>query len=215
VAADLAGFIRWSGRWMGAGSGLADREGIAALFYRRARRDGGHPCNRPFMGTAIGAAIGEPGWVVFLVFTALGLGLACPSSCFATAGLLKVLAQSPGLGKRLKSCSLFRSWPPCSGCSGYSPRDRRGRALKVELGLLVLMVSLGEEPLRNPRAWSIRLRFLLSLDAHGAWGATSRPAAAGAAAVPGALQRRGARQRSEPASPVFVDFTAACASPAR
>ncbi len=50
------------------------------------------PCTAPFMGSALGFALGQPAWVTLLVFSALGLGMAAP---------YVVLAASPRLLKRL------------------------------------------------------------------------------------------------------------------
>jgi thiol:disulfide interchange protein DsbD len=46
------------------------------------------PCTAPFMGSALGFAFSQPGWVAGLVFTSLGLGMAAP---------YLVLSASPGL----------------------------------------------------------------------------------------------------------------------
>jgi thiol:disulfide interchange protein DsbD len=50
------------------------------------------PCTAPFMGSALGFALGQPTWVTLAVFTALGLGMSSPYI---------VLAASPRLLKRL------------------------------------------------------------------------------------------------------------------
>lgn len=36
------------------------------------------PCSAPFLGTAVGFALGQPAHMIFLMFTAIGLGLALP-----------------------------------------------------------------------------------------------------------------------------------------
>jgi DsbC/DsbD-like thiol-disulfide interchange protein/cytochrome c biogenesis protein CcdA len=43
------------------------------------------PCTAPFMGAALGYAVLESGWRAFLVFTALGLGMALPYVALAAA----------------------------------------------------------------------------------------------------------------------------------
>jgi len=50
------------------------------------------PCTAPFMGAALGYAVLESGWRAFLVFTALGLGMALPYAA---------LAASPGWRRHL------------------------------------------------------------------------------------------------------------------
>jgi thiol:disulfide interchange protein DsbD len=46
------------------------------------------PCTAPFMGSALGFSLTQPAWVGWLIFTALGLGMAAP---------YVVLSASPGL----------------------------------------------------------------------------------------------------------------------
>src|SRR5262249_61632219 len=41
------------------------------------------PCSAPFMGAALGYAVGEAGWRAFAVFTALGVGMALPYALLA------------------------------------------------------------------------------------------------------------------------------------
>jgi len=145
VGADLAGFIHWSGRWMGAGSGLAEREGLSGSFFTGVLAVVvATPCTAPFMGTAIGAAIAEPGWVVFCVFTALGLGLAAPFVilCYHPA-YLRVLPKPGAWMERLKELFAF----PIAATVIWllwvlTLQVGADGALKVEGGLLVLMLSV-------------------------------------------------------------------------
>lgn len=145
VAADLAGFVRWSGRWMGVGSGLADREGLGGSFFTGVLAVVvATPCSAPFMGTAIGAAIGEPGWVLFLVFTALGLGLALPflALCYQPA-YLRALPKPGAWMERLKELFAF----PIAATVLWllwvlTLQIGAEAALKVEGGLLTLLFSV-------------------------------------------------------------------------
>lgn len=98
VTADFLGLIRWSGSWMGAGSQLADRGGyIGSLFTGVLAVLVATPCTAPFMGTALGATIGEAPWVIFLVFTALGLGLALPFLVLCSHPSFLAILPKPGL----------------------------------------------------------------------------------------------------------------------
>jgi thiol:disulfide interchange protein/DsbC/DsbD-like thiol-disulfide interchange protein len=145
VAADLAGFIHWSGRWMGAGQGLAEREGLAGSFFTGVLAVVvATPCSAPFMGTAIGAAIAEPAWVVMLVFTALGMGLATPFLvlCYHPA-YLKVLPKPGAWMERLKELFAF----PIAGTVLWllwvlNLQIGAEGSLTVEFGLLVMMLSV-------------------------------------------------------------------------
>jgi len=214
VAADLAGYIHWSGRWMGAGSKLADREGAAGSFFTGVLAVVvATPCSAPFMGTAIGAAISEPSWIFFLIFTALGLGLAVPFVvlCYMP-WLLKALPKPGEWMERLKelfaipivATVLWLLWVLTLqiGADG---------ALLVELGLLVVMVSVWARR-RFIHVWVHTLGWVLLLagiliavsgttmkpseasDSHGSWKRFSD------AAVEEAIRA---------GQPVFIDFTAA------
>ena len=54
------------------------------------------PCSAPFLGTAIGFALGPAGAVVFAIFTALGLGMALPYLLLAAAPGVARLLPRPG-----------------------------------------------------------------------------------------------------------------------
>ncbi len=210
VTADLAGFIRWSGRWMGAGSNLAGKAGYSGSFFTGMLAVVvATPCTAPFMGTAIGAAIGEAGWVVFLVFTSLGMGLALPFVllCYKP-GYVDALPKPGAWMERLKellaipmaASVLWLLWVLTQqiGADG---------ALKVELGLLVLMVSVWA---RNRFASEAMRMFgyallLLGLLIAGI-GSIAKPAldASWAPYSEAALSRA-----LDAGKPVFVDFTAA------
>ncbi len=104
IAADLLGFVQWSGRWMGAGSKFANKEGYGGSFFTGVLAVVvATPCTAPFMGTAIGATISQAWWVILLVFTALGLGLALPFVllCFFPA-LLRRLPKPGAWMEKLK-----------------------------------------------------------------------------------------------------------------
>ena len=75
--------------------------GVASLRARRPAADaflGGvlatavaSPCTAPFMGAALGLAIGLPAWQALAVFAALGLGMALP---YLAAGWVPALARA-------------------------------------------------------------------------------------------------------------------------
>lgn len=76
---NLFGVLEFGGKWVGAGSNLAGREGWSGSFFTGVLAVVvASPCTAPFMGTAMAAVITRPFWEIFLVFTALGLGLAFP-----------------------------------------------------------------------------------------------------------------------------------------
>ncbi len=90
VIAALAGLFFWmalvlldvvavGGAIMGVGQHLTVGDGDRAAFFTGVLATVvATPCTAPFMGTAIGYALGQPAATAFAVFTSLGLGLACP-----------------------------------------------------------------------------------------------------------------------------------------
>jgi thiol:disulfide interchange protein len=54
------------------------------------------PCSAPFLGTAVGFALGQPTAVVFAVFTAVGLGMAAPYLLLAAWPAAARLLPKPG-----------------------------------------------------------------------------------------------------------------------
>jgi thiol:disulfide interchange protein DsbD len=62
-----------------AGGELAQKPGLTGSFFTGVLATVvATPCMAPLMGAAVGFALVQPAWVTFLVFTALGLGLALP-----------------------------------------------------------------------------------------------------------------------------------------
>lgn len=61
------------------------------------------PCTAPFMGAAVGWALGRPAWEALAVFTALGLGTAAPYAILASfPSLLQFLPRPGAWMERLK-----------------------------------------------------------------------------------------------------------------
>lgn len=90
VIAALAGLFFWmalvlldvvavGGAIMGVGQHLTVGEGDRAAFFTGVLATVvATPCTAPFMGTAIGYALGQPAVIALAVFTSLGVGLAFP-----------------------------------------------------------------------------------------------------------------------------------------
>ncbi|MEP6643534.1 MAG: thioredoxin family protein [Acidobacteriaceae bacterium] len=75
----LAGLFEIGMSWMGLGNSLAARSGYTGSFFTGVLATVvATPCTAPFMGTAIGFALGHSAAVAFGVFTALAIGLALP-----------------------------------------------------------------------------------------------------------------------------------------
>ena len=66
------------------------------------------PCTAPFLGTASAFAFAQPGWVTFLVFLFIGLGMALPYLLLAfNPKWLRYLPKPGGWMLRLKQCMGF------------------------------------------------------------------------------------------------------------
>jgi thiol:disulfide interchange protein DsbD len=91
VGLNLSGVFQVGANLTGAGSGLADRHGVAGSFFTGLLAVlVATPCTAPFMGVAVAAGLAAPPAVTVLVFAVMGLGLAAPYAA---------LASMPGLGR--------------------------------------------------------------------------------------------------------------------
>ncbi len=93
----LSGLVEFGGSFMNTGSGLADRGGLSGSFFTGVLAVVvASPCTAPFMGTALGFAIGQPPLIALLVFAALGAGMASPLVLLGYSGLARKLMPKPG-----------------------------------------------------------------------------------------------------------------------
>jgi DsbC/DsbD-like thiol-disulfide interchange protein/cytochrome c biogenesis protein CcdA len=93
VGLNLSGVFQVGTGLMGAGGGLADKEGHWGDFFTGLLAVlVATPCTAPFMGVAIAAGLAAPAAMTILVFLAMGLGLALPYI---------LLALIPGVGRLL------------------------------------------------------------------------------------------------------------------
>ena len=93
----LAGMFEIGLRLTSAGGSLAEKPGYEGSFFTGVlAMVVATPCTAPFMGAAIGYALAQPAWVSFLVFTALGAGLAAPYLLLAFQPAWTRLLPRPG-----------------------------------------------------------------------------------------------------------------------
>jgi thiol:disulfide interchange protein len=79
LALNLLGVFDIVFSWMGMGHSLTARSGYSGPFFTGVLATiVATPCTAPFMGAAIGFALTQSSWIIFLVFTSLALGLAAP-----------------------------------------------------------------------------------------------------------------------------------------
>ncbi|MEM8661407.1 MAG: protein-disulfide reductase DsbD [Pseudomonadota bacterium] len=93
----LSGVVDFGGSLMNAGSGLADRGGLAGSFFTGVLAVVvASPCTAPFMGTALGFAVSQPPHIALLVFAALGAGMAAPLLILGYSSFARKLMPKPG-----------------------------------------------------------------------------------------------------------------------
>ncbi|MCY4239684.1 MAG: protein-disulfide reductase DsbD family protein [Rhodospirillaceae bacterium] len=79
IGLNFAGLYEISSRFVGVGSSLTARSGLSGSFFTGVLAViVAAPCTAPFMGAAIGFALGQPPISAMAVILALGLGLAMP-----------------------------------------------------------------------------------------------------------------------------------------
>jgi len=202
-----------------AGSGLASSFWTGALATIAAT-----PCTAPFMGSALGYALGQPPATSLLVFTLLGLGMAFPYLLLSRfEGLLRFVPR-PGpwmasfkqlMGFVMMAAVVALVWlfGRQAGVNGMSLL----LASLLVIGLATWLYGRGEAPGKTPRtrlASGVAAALLLLVGLGLSQAAAAAPPAGGVAEPsaeegpwepfsPGRLAELRAEGR-----PVFIDFTA-------
>jgi thiol:disulfide interchange protein DsbD len=208
--------------------GLADRKtGLAASFWGGALATiVATPCTAPFMGSALGFALGQPAWVAILVFTMLGLGMATPYMLLTQFPALMRFVPKPGawmesfkqfMGFLIMGTVVFLLWlfGRQVGVNGM------GLLLAglVVAGIGAWVYGKGSAPGATPRARLVAVAAAVALTVLGVLiGLTPVQAAPDVAqssagnSVPGIEWERYSTARVEELrasrTPVFIDFTA-------
>ena len=93
----LSGLVQFGTRLMGLGQTLASGRGYRGSFFTGLLAVAvASPCITPFVGTALGYALSQPGIVAFSVFLVLGLGLALPFLLIGFFPRLGAFLPKPG-----------------------------------------------------------------------------------------------------------------------
>ncbi|ROS01523.1 thiol:disulfide interchange protein DsbD [Sinobacterium caligoides] len=93
----MSGYTELGSSLMGAGQSLTQgNTNHSAFFTGVLATVVASPCTAPFMGAATGYALGQPSAVTFLVFAALGLGMALPFLLIGYIPALHNLLPKPG-----------------------------------------------------------------------------------------------------------------------
>jgi thiol:disulfide interchange protein DsbD len=211
LALSMAGQFEIGLSLTSAGGSLAQKQGFAGSFFTGVLATVvATPCMAPLMGAAVGFALAQPGYVTFLVFTALALGLALPYLMLSMQPQWTRVLPKPGAWmetlKQFTSIFLFGSaiWLTWVYAQLYSKDgiDRMAALLACYLVLAIAGWVLGKWPAR--------------------WGATIAAVVLIAFAI--ALPLRKARvetlhwdpwtpqafaEARNSGRPIFIDFTAA------
>ena len=97
LALSLAGEFELGLSLTSAGGNLAQKSGFTGSFFTGVLATVvATPCMGPLMGAAVGFALAQPAWLTFVVFTALGLGLAAPYLAVSLQPQWTSLLPKPG-----------------------------------------------------------------------------------------------------------------------
>jgi len=157
LALSLAGQFEIGLSLTSAGGSLAQKQGFAGSFFTGVLATVvATPCTAPLMGAAVGFALAQPGWVTFLVFTALALGLALPYLVLSMQPQWTRVLPKPGpwmeVMKQLTAVLLFGSaiWLTWVYAQLYA-KDGINRMAALLVCYLVLAIAgwaLGRWPAR-------------------------------------------------------------------
>ena len=168
IGLNFAGLFEIGGRFAGIGGSLAGRAGLSGSFFTGVLAViVATPCTAPFMGAAVGFALGQTAAVAMAVMLALGFGLALPFLLLSMAPALLRLVPKPGPWMvRFKQ---FLAFPMFATAAWL---------------IWVLSLQAGDEALLGALAGAILLGFAVwlwqaSAGASGRW----RPAGIGLAAL--------------------------------
>lgn len=173
VGLNLSGVFGVTTRLAGAGQSLTLNRGRVGSFFSGALAVlVATPCTAPFMGVALAAAFAAPPAITLLVFLAMGLGLAAPTSLLALIPAAARLLPRPGAWMEvLRQALAFPMYAACAwlvwvislqaGASGvfgvgaglvlvgfgawalrFGPRWGNGLALAAALGAAFLLPGL-------------------------------------------------------------------------
>jgi thiol:disulfide interchange protein/DsbC/DsbD-like thiol-disulfide interchange protein len=179
------------------------------------------PCTAPFMGASLGLAVSLPAWQAFVIFLALGLGMALPFlliAAFPAIGgwLLKILPKPGGWMSVLRH---FLAWPVFATVIWllwvYAQQTSINSAFAVMLSLLMVVALMWSLRLHKSRLKSV-IAGLFAVCLFASFFLWPGPSAS--AQSQRTAQSEGAWQTWSPAvqqaalaqgQPVLVDFTAA------
>lgn len=214
VAMSLFGVFEMGASMTSVGGGLANKSGYAGSFWSGALAVLlATPCTAPLMAPAIGFALSQSAPVMFLVFTALGLGLAAPYFLFAI--FPKLLDVLPAPGAWMETFKQLMGFPMLAvvvWLAGVLSKQLDVGGLQWALASVLFVALAGwilgrfagydrSAAVRRRARLAALLVFFVALGV--AWGATEKRAASNSIDISEVI----ATHRAE-GKHVFVDFTA-------
>jgi thiol:disulfide interchange protein DsbD len=222
IALNLAGWFELGNflpqRWLQAQARHPDADALLSGLLAVAVAS---PCTAPFMGAALGAALGMPAAQTLIIFAALGLGLALP---YLLASHFPALARRmPRPGAWMQTLRQLLAFPMIATVLWLGWVLAQQTSIDALIALLAVLLALsllvwGWQRVQGARLrWLALLALLLPLGLTSAWFASSLEAAstptpAGSANssgpwAPWTPERLNAELAA--GRTVFVDFTAA------
>lgn len=218
----LAGLFDIGLTLTGAGQSLASKQGYAGSFFTGVLAVVvATPCAAPFMGVAVGYALGQTAVITFVVFTALALGLAAPYVALTLQPAWTHLLPKPGpwmdILKQAASLFMFGTvvWLTWVLAQAYGPES-----VAVVLSSFLLLAIAGWFMGRWPaKRWSTGVAVVMWLCVAGL-ALFTQQVAVGASPNVSSSNHQNAAATWQPWSqdsvqralasgrPVFVDFTA-------
>jgi thiol:disulfide interchange protein len=208
----LSGLIEFGGNIMNTGSGLAERGGYSGSFFTGVLAVVvASPCTAPFMGTALGFALGQPPQVALLVFAALGAGMAAPLLLLSYSTTARKLMPKPGAWMdTLKQLLAFPLYATAIWLLWVAGRQTGVNTMTAALaGALVLAMGLW---LWGYGGWrkGLALACMVGAVALGGWRGLDQPNGSSASLATGTVpwSEQTLAQLRQEGKPVFVDVTA-------
>lgn len=136
VGLSLSGALHLGASAAGVGASLADKPGHAGSFFTGVLATVvATPCTAPFMGAALGFALGQPAPALFAVFLSLGLGLALPYLLLSFWPALQRRLPRPGPWmERLKEILAFPMYGAAVWLVWVLARQAGPDAIAIALG---------------------------------------------------------------------------------
>lgn len=223
VGLSLSGAFTLGASAAGVGASLADKPGYTGSFFTGVLATVvATPCTAPFMGAALGFALGQPAPVLVAVFLSLGLGLALPYLLLSFWPALQRLLPRPGPWmERLKQALAFPMYGAAVWLVWVLAQQAGPNAIAIALGGMLAIAfaawlyetSHGTAPLARHGSRGLAAAALSLALAGGYFGVASSAADATPASTAGKAWEPYSKARFEAlradGKPVFVNFTAA------